>query len=369
MGESAKRPKALAHRSIPCDRKPIVRQSPNLRVGVLRDADPGCPVLPIAAALLHHGGEPSVELPDRRIFGAWIHRVAMGVVRRVAPREADVLVCAHDAFLHRASARRAIRGFAGSIPIMLLSESDELSRSPNNGATLFRSSAFGSRLQRHERIATGCVPDLFNERDASSPELAGWRDVPSVGFIGHVTSGLRSVSYLRRGWQHFSGFRFRERVLRAFESHRAVSSDFVRRGHNLGPPMAGTDHDAFRKAMRSEYVRSVFRNPYSLCIRGAGNWSYRLFETLSAGRIPVLIDTDCALPLEGEVPWDDHLCRIPAERLNNAPATLAEFHRALGPVGLEAMQRRNRELWQTRLEPAAFFEHALRELAGRRVSE
>jgi hypothetical protein len=43
---------------------------------------------------------------------------------------------------------------------------------------------------------------------------------------------------------------------------------------------------------------------------------------------------------------------------------IAAFHDQLGPVGHAEMQRRNRELWETRLCPERFFPDALAELAA-----
>lgn len=340
----------------------------SIRVAVLRDRDPRTPVLPIAAALLHLGGERSVALPDTRIYGRWIKLIEAGTVEPAPPATADVQFVAHDALLHRAASERAQRSGDPRLPTVLHSESDDVATTRPAGATLLRSSAFASRMGRHESIATGCVPDLMLERADEWPELAPWSDRPSIGFMGHVTAGLRSIPYLRQGWQHFHGFRFRDRVLRVLEESDALATEFVRRGRNLGPPMAGVDQDEARRRMRREYVGSVFRNPYALCVRGAGNWSYRLFETLAAGRIPLLVDTDCALPLEDVIPWDDHLCRIPARRLAEAPRMLVDFHRRLGPDGLEALQRRNRDMWQQLLEPSAFFARALRNAAAAKVS-
>ena len=60
---------------------------------------------------------------------------------------------------------------------------------------------------------------------------------------------------------------------------------------------AGGDPDAQLQA-RTGYVENLVASDYVLCARGAGNFSYRLYETLSCGRIPVFVDTDCVLPHE-----------------------------------------------------------------------
>lgn len=348
--------------------QPVKPPRGTIRVGVLRDHDPSVPLLPMAAALLHGSGHADVALPDARIYGEWLRRIGEGSIVLVPESAADVFLCAHDACDQSRVACGLVAARRSGAPVVLYSESDDVKATPTVGGTVFRSSAYASRLRPHERIATGWVPDLRAESSDGCPEVAPWHDRPTVGFIGHVTGGLRSIRYITRGMQHFYGFRYRDQVLRTFERSSDVSTAFVRRRRNLGPPMAGTHGDERRRAMRREYVESVFANPYSLCIRGAGNWSYRLFETLAAGRIPVLIDTDCALPMEREIEWTKHIIRIPSWNLAHAPRMLAEFHCSLGPDGVRRMQLRNRDLWIGTLQPAEFFERSLRDVAEGNLS-
>ena len=47
---------------------------------------------------------------------------------------------------------------------------------------------------------------------------------------------------------------------------------------------------------RLEFVNNILGSDYTVCMRGGGNFSVRFYETLSLGRIPVFIDTDCLLP-------------------------------------------------------------------------
>jgi len=62
------------------------------------------------------------------------------------------------------------------------------------------------------------------------------------------------------------------------------------------------------------YARHMGDATYVLCPRGAENYSYRLYEALKFGRVPVLIDTEMVLP-EG-VPWDELIVRVPYSRLS-----------------------------------------------------
>jgi hypothetical protein len=310
------------------------------------------------------GGLSSRSVADRRIYGPLADAADSELMIVYDASNADLLLHPHDALDHSTLATAASRAASKlKRPTIFLSVSDCVTPSTLPWGVLWRPSAYRSQLRAHERIATGDVPDLTAEKSADHLDILPWHSTPTVGFIGHVTSGLKSLAYLRKGWQNYHGFTLRERVLRAFEGSTHIDPKFIRRGTNLGPPMANIDMDAERQIKRTEYVDSVFRCDYALCVRGAGNWSFRFFEALSAGRIPVLIDTDSVLPLSDRVNWERHVCRIPIDRLSAAPQILADFHQQLGPKGFALMQTANRELWCSRLSPNAFYLGILRELA------
>jgi hypothetical protein len=56
---------------------------------------------------------------------------------------------------------------------------------------------------------------------------------------------------------------------------------------------------------RTEFFNSIRDSRYIICPRGDGNQSLRLYETLSAGRVPILIDTKIKLPLEDRLNYSE----------------------------------------------------------------
>jgi hypothetical protein len=329
-------------------------------------ADARTPVLPLAQAMLVGPIDATTSQTNHRVLGDFASAFRSAFALANDPRDANLVVCAHDASDFPVAAKKVASIAASvSVPSLFYTESDDVRATPDLGGTVLRSSVLASRIRPHERVATGCVPDLSAEMPKGMLSVLDWTPEPSIGFIGHVASGPRALLYLRKGWNNYYGFTLRERVLSSLERQAAPSLrlDFVRRNVNLGPPMAGTNASAVRRRMRLEYVQSMFGNGYSLCIRGAGNWSYRFFETLSAGRIPLLIDTDSALPLEDSIDWSRHLCRIPLRHLHHAGELLFEFHRGLGQQGFEQIQKRNRALWLETLAPKQFFTQAMLQAA------
>lgn len=51
---------------------------------------------------------------------------------------------------------------------------------------------------------------------------------------------------------------------------------------------------------RKEYFNNIESNIFTFCYRGYGNYSYRFFEVLMMGRIPILVNTDCVIPFFNE---------------------------------------------------------------------
>ena len=52
-------------------------------------------------------------------------------------------------------------------------------------------------------------------------------------------------------------------------------------------------------------IENLKRNLFHLCHRGGGNYSYRFYEILMMGRIPIFINTECVLPFEDKIKLED----------------------------------------------------------------
>ena len=94
---------------------------------------------------------------------------------------------------------------------------------------------------------------------------------------------------------------------------------------------------------------------YVLCSRGFGNYSYRLYESLACGRIPVFVDTDCVLPYDFVIDWKRYCVWVDQSDLDSIPDRVAEFHDDLSPQQFEDLQLECRRLWEKWLAPEGFF--------------
>src|SRR5262249_13911890 len=87
-------------------------------------------------------------------------------------------------------------------------------------------------------------------------------------------------------------------------------------GGLLVPPAEQQAH--WRRSL-VEFRENVLDSHYVLCPRGGGNWSYRFYETLCLGRIPVFFNTDCALPYESLIKWRDYCVWVEGDEIERAP--------------------------------------------------
>lgn len=186
----------------------------------------------------------------------------------------------------------------------------------------------------------------FCGRSASPIEpwdpLALWRWVRK-----RILKRQRQDSYLTLRMRAMEVLRKEANVLTKF----VVSSKFW---GGLGDS-AATAPIEDRRTARARYLNNMLDSDYVLCVRGAGNFSMRVYEALCLGRIPVLIETGGALPFEDEVDWSEFSLRVNEENLPNLGKALASFHKSISDSKFREMQLAARQFWEGFIEPASYF--------------
>lgn len=74
------------------------------------------------------------------------------------------------------------------------------------------------------------------------------------------------------------------------------------------------------EARRDRFRELMLRAKFSICPRGRGTSSFRLYETLACGRVPVIIADEWMAPSGPE--WEKFAVRWPEERVRELPAFL-----------------------------------------------
>lgn len=88
--------------------------------------------------------------------------------------------------------------------------------------------------------------------------------------------------------------------------------------------------------LRTRFAESMLRSNFVLCPRGHSTSSFRLYETLSAGRVPVII-ADAWVPPAGPR-WDEFSIRWPEALISQLPDYLAEQEPKAAAMGTRARE-------------------------------
>ena len=206
--------------------------------------------------------------------------------------------------------------------IFINDDTSEVFEIPSN-LYIFRTSTTQQLIHENERVLPVVVPDHF----PSHIKLSALAEDKTVAFCGYVGNGR----------------------LCTVEKFATLYKDtnFVYRYGFWAPEVKS------KQKARQDFYSNLLSGSFSLCMRGNGNFSYRLYEALSFGRIPILIDTDCVLPFSNIIDWTQHIIRVTAEQLDLIPNLIAECN--ISPF-------KNRELWQTFFSAEGYYTNFIKEL-------
>jgi hypothetical protein len=260
----------------------------------------------------------------------------------------EELVAAAQAFAARAQE-------AGK-PVIVFYVSDADDAVPVDGAIVLRTSMYESTRRPGEFAQPAWSEDFLERYYGGELPVRTRGRQPVVGFCGLAPRVQRRLLRWRERASPASDVR--ARVLQVLRDAPGVRSNFTIRSAFLGGAIVnGRVDPAAMLRVRREYVENMADSDYVVCARGAGNFSYRLYETLSLGRIPVFVNTDCVLPFDFEIDWRDYVVWVDESEVERAGEIVTAFHERLSDSEFEELQRACRRLWEERISPQGFFAH------------
>jgi len=236
---------------------------------------------------------------------------------------------------------------------------------------ILRSSGYKSKFTNNEYALPAFMVDplkkYFNTTEIfEKPFFAR----PVVGFCGQanpsllnagkeiISTGLRNLkSYMgvsnNEVQQVLSTSFLRASVLKTLQNSEDVETNFIlRKKYRAG---VTTNKDAHKSTL--EFYNNLKDSQYVVCVRGAGNFSVRLYETLAMGRIPVFVNTDCALPFDNLIDWKSHVVWVEAKEIDKIGEKIIDFHYSLSSLDFIDLQKTNRQLWEGKLTLNGFFKN------------
>jgi hypothetical protein len=220
--------------------------------------------------------------------------------------------------------------------------------------TVFRLGGFKSKLSENEEILPSFVSDAY-----STILVNDWKPLPKsikpeIGFVGHANNSKiklvkefvlhlkfsinRQINTSLGDYQSFYPSSLKRfEILEKLKKSDAISTTFILRKLYR----AGVKSEEEKQKTSLEFFKNIENNLYTVCMRGAGNFSVRLYETLMMGRIPVVIASDAKLPLENYINWEKHIVITNSESLLK---DLVVFHEKYSNEALIEIQKNNRDL-------------------------
>lgn len=298
--------------------------------------------------------------------------------------EADlgIMPASWERVMHNEAARDLATQFAEEVNqagkqvvVFFWSDSDE--DVPIANATIFRTSFYRSNRKPNELAMPAWSEDFVMKHLGGRLPVRSQGTRPVVGFCGlaaplgipfkrRVKDILRRGASLVRLAPSRSGPLIRAEAMRVLSRSPLVETNLIVRDRFLGGALLpnGRVDLALKQGIRLEYVQNMVESDYILCTRGAGNFSYRLYETLCCGRIPVFIDTDCVLPYDFAIEWKKYCVWVDESELPLIAEKVAEFHNSLSPQDFVHLQHECRRLWERWLSPEGFFANFYRHFRG-----
>lgn len=245
---------------------------------------------------------------------------------------------------------------------------------PFSNVILFEASSYASRrvLSQNRIFALPAfISNYLGLYCRGQIQVREKQAMPVVGFCGQA--GGSWLDFLRRDmalrfrrfsyvighgkWEPapFETTRLRRRILKQLAQSPSVRTDFlVRSRYRSG--YDAKQKDPFHPS-RLEFVQNILNSDYTLCVRGGGNFSVRFYETLSLGRIPIFVNTDCILPFDDKIDYRQYCVWVEEHEIPHIAEKVLDFHRSLSPTQFMELQKACFELWRNWLSMDGFYAH------------
>ena len=200
----------------------------------------------------------------------------------------------------------------------------------SNEGYLFTTTLNSKTRKSNEFTLPAFTGDFFNNNENNINR--------KVGFCGAITHQIRS------------------QVLSILDSSNKINTDFVIRNSFWA------HYEMTKDEARIGYMKNMIDNSFIMCMRGAGNFSYRLYETMMMGRIPIIIDSDQVFPFEKTIDYSEFSIKIHTDNISNIENTLLDKISSLSDNDIIKMQNKSREIWVEYLSPLGWIKNFQKEL-------
>lgn len=198
--------------------------------------------------------------------------------------------------------------------------------------------------------------------------FAGWAKLSRVQFLRTFVKELpvRLHGIFDERYRACTkGVLWRQKAIKILQRSPLITFNF--RVHNFFSASPKTAKGDMRK-LREEMVDTILESDYALDVRGDSNDSTRLFEILSLGRIPVIVDTERNFPFSNKVNYASFALIVDFRDIQKLPERIAEFHKNISLERFEQMRRNARDAYVNYFRIDVVMRHVVEELRAKLVS-
>ena len=297
-------------------------------------------------------GDKAIELFNKQFFN---------LVEN--PKEAHYFMIPHNYFYIKTPGYlddfiKLSKEYNKKIIVFSYGDSDADINIPNS--IIFRTSQYAYKKKENEIIMPAIADDLLGEgrvaikNKSSKPTVGfcGWASFDSVwGFIKQYVKSL--PAFLMRSPKR-KGILFRIKAIKVLKKSGLLYTNFIIRDTYSGNEKTRIgDFDELRK----EYIKNILESDFSLAVKGDGNFSIRFYEILSLGRVPLFVNTDCVLPLEDVINYDDFILKVDYKNIKHTAQIVSDFYGNLPENEFVSMQIKAREVFENYLRIDKYFEY------------
>jgi hypothetical protein len=216
--------------------------------------------------------------------------------------------------------------------IVFFNDDSDINLNYRNNIIIFRTSFYKST----QRMTEFALPAWSMDYGCFAPKQ--WNNIPTIGFCGQVYP-----------------LEIRKMALDILEQSKNINCNFIRRNNFWGGWIHKGREKTTGQQVRQEFLNNIQNSDYILCARGGGNFSYRLYETMMCGRIPVLINTDCVLPFDFLLEWKKLFIIVDQNEIGDIANIIIDYHKKMTNTDFIKKQKEMREVWESWLSPTGFF--------------
>jgi hypothetical protein len=208
--------------------------------------------------------------------------------------------------------------------ILLFYNDDDDTEFNFDNSIIFRTSIYKTKKPKNYSSVPAFCNDLKKE---SIYSFRSKNEIPTIGFCGAITH------------------RYRQIIIDEISNSKKLKTNFLIRNNFWGGKI-------WDNQVRQDYINNILSSDFIICVRGAGNFSYRFYETLCMGRIPLVLDTDISFPFEDYINYDEKILKIKVEDLQNVEKLIYSFWDKIDD--LEKYQKDLISFWENHLSPVGF---------------